>query len=87
MSDQFQGHETGLTTPAVHASDIVPSDAVALPFASRAIYVGTAGNLRVQLISGDTVTLTNVQTGAYYPLRVAQVLATGTTAAGLVALR
>lgn len=86
MSDEFSGHETGLTTPAVRAADIVPSDSVALPVASRAIYVGTAGNVRIRLVSGDLVTLTNVQAGSFYPIRVAQVLATGTTAAGLVAL-
>lgn len=87
MADDFDGHETGLTTPAVNGVDIVPSDAVLLAFATRAIYVGTSGNMRVQLVSGDIVTLNTVQAGAFYPLRVVQVLATGTTAAGLVGLR
>lgn len=87
MADDFDGYETGLTTPAVNAADIIPSDAVPLPFATRAIYVGTAGNVRVQFVSGDLVTLTNVQAGAFYPVRVALVMATGTTAGGLVGLR
>ena len=87
MADDFDGHETGLTTPAVNAVDITPSDAAPLAFATRAIYVGTTGNLRVQMVSGDIVTLNSVQAGAFYPLRVGQVMATGTTAAGLVGLR
>ena len=87
MADDFDGYETGLTTPAVNAADIIPSDAVPLAFATRAIYVGTAGNVRVQFVSGDLVTLTNVQAGAFYPVRVALVMATGTTAGGLVGLR
>jgi hypothetical protein len=39
------------------------------------------------MLSGETVTLAGVLGGAIYPLRVAQVLATGTTATGLVGLR
>ena len=87
MADDFDGYETGLTTPAVNAADIIPSDAAPLPFATRAIYVGTTGNVRMLMVSGDLVTLTNVQAGAFYPLRINQVLATGTTATGLVGLR
>ncbi len=87
MADDFQDHDTGLTSPAVNAADIVPSDAAALPFSTRAIYVGSTGNLRIQLVTGDLVTLTNVQAGSFYPVRVAQVMATGTTAGGLVGLR
>lgn len=87
MADEFLTHETGLTSPAVGADVIVPNDTVALPKATRAIYVGNAGNLRVQFVTGDLVTLTNVQAGVIYPLRAALVLATGTTASGLIGLR
>jgi hypothetical protein len=87
MADDFLTHETSLTSPAVGADVIVPNDTVALPKATRAIYVGTAGNLRVQFVAGDVVTLTNVQAGVIYPLRAVLVLATGTTASGLVGLR
>ena len=87
MADDFLGHETSLTSPAIGAADIIPSDSVALPKATRAIYVGTAGNLRLQFMSGEVVTLTAVQAGAIYPVRALLVLATGTTATGLVALR
>ncbi len=87
MADDFLTHETSLTSPAVGADLIVPNDTVALPKSTRAIYVGSAGNLRVQFVSGDVVTLSNVQAGVIYPLRAALVLATGTTAGGLLGLR
>jgi hypothetical protein len=38
------------------------------------------------MVSGATVVFTGMQGGMIYPLRVARVLATGTTAAGLVGL-
>jgi hypothetical protein len=43
--------------------------------------------MTVEFVSGDTVTLYNVQAGAVYAVRVRHVLATGTTATGLVGLR
>jgi len=87
MADEFYGHETGLTSPAVGAADIIPNDTVALPKATRGIYVGTTGSLRLQFVSGEVVTLANAQAGMIYPLRAVLVLATGTTATGLVGLR
>ena len=87
MPDDFSGHETGLSSPARGGSAISPSDGGSLPQATRAIYVGQTGNLAVRLVSGEVVTLSNVQAGMIYPLRVEQVLASGTTATGLVGLR
>ena len=87
MADDYMGYENSLTSPAIGAADIMPSDSVALPKTTRAIYVGAAGNLRLQFMSGEVVTLTGVQAGAIYPVRALLVLATGTTATGLVALR
>lgn len=78
---------SGLSAPALGAAAITPSDAGSLPDPVRAIYVGAGGNLRVRMLSGEVVTLAGVQGGAVYPLRVDQVLATGTTATGLVGLR
>lgn len=86
MPDEFESHAPSLTAPARHAQSITPSDSIPLTIASRALYVGQAGNLRVQMVSGDTVTLTGVQAGMVYPLRVTQVLATGTTAGAIIGL-
>ncbi|WP_103336446.1 spike base protein, RCAP_Rcc01079 family [Pseudotabrizicola formosa] len=87
MSDVFKSHQAGLDSPAEAASPITASDTQPLPLATRAIYVGGPGTLRVTMVSGDTVTLTGVLGGMIYPLRVSHVLATGTTASGLVGLR
>ena len=87
MKDEFSGYEEGLTSPAVAAETISPSDTEMLDFVTRAIYVGQAGDLNVTLKSGDTVLLRSMQGGVFYPLRVTQVLAAGTTATDIVGLR
>lgn len=86
MTDTFSGHAAGLESPAANASTIAPSDFTDLPDATRAIYVGTGGALSVELVSGDVIDLSNVQTGMIYPLRVRKVRSSGTTATGLVGL-
>lgn len=87
MKDDFESYTTGLTSPARDADVIVPNDAVDLSAVTRGIYVGAAGHLQVQMVSGQTVTFENVLAGVVYPIRAARVLATGTTAEGLVALQ
>jgi hypothetical protein len=87
MADDFASHASHLTAPARDGEAVTPSDSVPLARASRGLYVGSAGNLRVTMVSGAVVTFTGVAAGSYYPLRVTQVMATGTTAGSLVALR
>ena len=86
MQDIFADHTVGLTTPAIRPESVVPSDAVQLAYATRALYVGQSGNVRVRMASGDVVTLANMQGGNLYPIRVSQVFLTGTTASDLVGL-
>ncbi|MBT8408060.1 MAG: hypothetical protein KJN93_00360 [Alphaproteobacteria bacterium] len=87
MEDDFEGFAGSLNMPAVAADAVVPNDTATLPHVTRALYVGVAGNVAVEMLSGDTVVLSGAQAGAVYPFRVSKVLATGTTAGGLVALR
>jgi hypothetical protein len=49
------------------------------------LYVGGAGNLEVQTVGGDNVTLYGVQTGQFIPVQVMKVL-TGTSATDIIAL-
>ena len=87
MADEFSSHTVALNSP-VGASEIVtPDDATDLTWATRALYVGTSGNVQVTMLSGETVTLQAVQAGVLYPLRVTRVWATGTTAANIIGLR
>jgi len=50
------------------------------------LYVGSAGNLRVQTVGGDDVTFNNINTGAFIPVQIVKVYATGTTASNILAL-
>ena len=84
--DQFSDFPTTLNAPARDAAAVTPSDATDLTVMPRAIYVGGTGNLALRMAGGQTVTLTGVQAGSLLPLRAARVLATGTTATGIVAL-
>ena len=84
MNDVFEDHAQSLTSPVTAAETISPSDTTDLTQATRALYVGVGGELAVQMLSGDVVTLNNVQAGVLYPLRARRVMATGTTAAGLI---
>jgi hypothetical protein len=85
-NDTFRTHGRNLTAPSEYAVTIQPSDSSGLPYATRAIYVGTAGDLRVRMLGHSEVTFVNIPQGAVLPLRVTQVFATGTTAANMVGL-
>lgn len=63
----------------------VTTDDTALIPVTRGIYVGGAGDVKVQFADGTTATLKAVPLGLY-PLQVQQVFATGTTATNIVAL-
>lgn len=76
------------TDPAYDAFTIQPSDIDCLSRETRALYIGTGGNLTV-VMSGPSqamVTFVNVQGGTLLPLAVVQVRSSGTTASDIVAL-
>jgi len=83
MTDPFKNHAAGMSDPILSAFSVSPDDGADLPSATRALYVGSAGNLRVSLVSGDIVTFQNLAQG-WHPVRVARVWATGTTASAIV---
>lgn len=70
--------------PAQRAADVTPSDATIL--GARALFVGTTGDLAV-VPQGQTgaVTFQNVPVG-FFPVSVAKVMSTNTTASDIVAL-
>ena len=85
--------------PAYEATAVTPSDSADLPYASTAIWVGGAGAMSVVMVrdwlSGMTgaqaiavqVTFSGIAAGSWMPLRVARVLATGTTATLITIVR
>lgn len=84
--DPFKQHNRSLTSPPEYAAEVVPADTGSLDFATRALFVGNEGDLRVEMVGGGTVTFTGVPTGTILPLRVRRVYATGTTAGAIVGL-
>lgn len=70
------------------AAVVTPSDAnlLAPGFTAKAIYVGGAGTLKVDLSRGGTVTFTAVQVGWIHNIQVNRVYSTGTTATAIVVL-
>jgi hypothetical protein len=72
------------TVSAHSALAVTPSDSTILP-TTRALYVGTTGNLSVVMADDEnTVLFSNVAVGIF-PIQVKQVLA-ATTASDIVAL-
>ena len=86
MPDRFQYYASSLEGPATHAFAITPHDTAPLPEPTRALYVGGAGSVTVVLLSGEEVSFANVAASSLLPIRVSDVLATGTTASLLVGL-
>ncbi len=50
------------------------------------VYVGGAGDVKVNTIAGNTVTFYGVPAGSYVPVRVKRVYSTGTTATNMVVM-
>lgn len=74
-----------VSAPAGGAFAVTPSNTT--KFRANALYVGTAGNVAVTMEDGSQVTFNTVPAGSVLPLRVSQVLATGTTASNIIGLR
>lgn len=82
MIDTFDSHSTSITAPPSNADVVVPSDTNDLPFVSRAIYVGTPGDVHVLTQGGQDITY-KALSGTKI-LRVERIFATGTTASDII---
>lgn len=81
--DDFKGYSPSMQSPVTHGVAVVPDDAADLTHLTRALYIGTGGDVRVTLADGSAVTFVNMVQG-WHPMRVARVFATGTTADHMV---
>jgi hypothetical protein len=86
MIDEFSKYGRSLISPAENAVEIVPGDSAQMPHASRAVYVGQGGDLRVQMLGGGIVTFRDIPSGTLMPVRISRVFATGTDAAAILGL-
>lgn len=85
-SDSFATVQSSFEGPARSAEAVTPDDATDLTNVSRALWVGTGGDLTVITQAGETVALLNVPDGSLLPLCVSRVKLTGTSATDIVAL-
>ena len=75
------------SAPSVDAAAVTTSDSADLPvIPTRGLYVGAAGDVKVIMASGATVTFADVLAGTVLPIQVRRVFATGTVATDIVAL-
>jgi hypothetical protein len=87
MADLYQGAGDDLDGPASRLRAVTPSDTAPLPIASKALYVGGAGNVAIIAVNDTSpVVLAGVPAGTVLRVRAAQVMATNTTAINIVAL-
>ncbi|WP_187968406.1 spike base protein, RCAP_Rcc01079 family [Aquibium microcysteis] len=87
MSDPFENLASSLTAPATSAFAVVPDDDDILPSVPRAFWIGASGNVTFLMKDDDEpVTLLNVPDATLLPCRAVKVMATGTTATGIVGL-
>ncbi len=76
-----------VTAPASYAVAITPSNSVDLTVPCRAIYVGGAGNITVDMLnSGTNLAFNGAVAGSTIAIRVKRVYSTGTSATSLLCL-
>ncbi len=85
-ADSFATVQSAFDGPARSGEAVSPSDTVDLTNVSRALWVGTGGDLTVIMQDTTTVALLNVPDGSLLPICVSRVKLTGTDADDIVAL-
>jgi len=60
---------------------VTPDDDLEFQETTRVLYVGTTGNIKLQMINGDVILRAFEQ--GYHPLAVKKVFSTGTTASNI----
>jgi len=74
------------SNPAENAVAVVPNDSSDLTNTARALYIGGAGNIKVDTSAGDTVIFYAAPVGSIIPVRVRRVYSTGTTATNITSI-
>ncbi|WP_338467576.1 hypothetical protein RXV95_03170 [Novosphingobium sp. ZN18A2] len=73
--------------PARHCFGITPDDAASLPWPTKGIYVGQAGDIALRSVNADAdVVFRNVPAGVVLDVCASAVRAAGTTAGDLVGM-
>lgn len=86
-SSSFPPSVDSAMAPALECFAITPDDTAILPSLTKAIYVGTGGDIVLRSARGEAdVTFRNIPSGYILDVRVAAIRATGTTADDIVGL-
>lgn len=85
MSASNGRNQTGgkVTSFPLHAEAITPSDSIEYG-RGRQVFAGDAGEVTVEPFYGNNTVTFSLEAGQYVPVVCRRVLATGTTATGLV---
>lgn len=87
IDDPFANTANSLISPALECFEITPDDSSDLATATKAIYVGTGGDIVLRAIGSDSdVTLRNTIGGSIIDVRVRAIRSSGTTASDIVGL-
>lgn len=86
-NDPFISSADSLIAPARTAFSIAPADGTELEGATKAIYVGSGGDITLRAVgSSSDVTFRNVASGSVLAVRVRAIRSTGTSASDLIGL-
>jgi len=85
MTNPFSGRALALHGPALDIVPVTPDDATDLEHVATALYVETAGQVRILTAAGADRSVA-VADMSLLPVGTARVFATGTTASGIHAL-
>ncbi|TJV71048.1 MAG: hypothetical protein E5X76_17835 [Mesorhizobium sp.] len=83
MSDPFENFARVPENTIEHAVAVTPNNTADLATVPVLLWLGGAGDLRVTMLGGETVTFVGLYAG-WHPMRVTRVHATGTTATNIV---
>ena len=85
--DTFPNTVDSLESPASSAFAITPHDTNDLTYTTRGIYIGTSGDVKVDMAdTGTAITFVGMAAGVVHPLRVTRVYDTDTDADDIVGL-
>ncbi len=85
--DRFSAFADGPAAPATRCFAVVPHPTDELPQATKALYIGGAGDVTLRSIAGEQdVVFRNLAAGSILDVRVAAVRVAGTTATNIVGL-
>lgn len=86
VASPSRGMNSTQSDPITRAAAVTPSDSTDLTNACRGFVVGTAGNVKVTTLGGDTVTIYSLVAGVIHGIQCTRIWSTGTTAANITAV-